>query len=153
RRRRRQQAAAAPAPAPSPVPDPVAEASSRELGEKLEAALRSIDRDDSALLRLHLFDELTCREIGERLGRRAGTVRTQVSRALAELRRHLPVSASALAALLPDQAPVLAALRQRVLRAGQQVAPGPAVATANAAVAARARRARLFATIAGAAIL
>src|SRR5262245_1774021 len=68
RRRRRLQAAAA-TPAPAPAPDPVAEASSRELAERLEAALRSIDRDDGALLRLHLFDELSCREIGERLGR------------------------------------------------------------------------------------
>ena len=122
RRRRRQQQLGVPAVDASTL-DPVAAAQATEFGEGLARTLRNLPSNEAELLRLHLFDELSCREIGERLRRPAGTVRTQVSRAMGELRRRLPVALGAAAVMPPVQLPLLATLRDRVLNSAQ----GPAV--------------------------
>ena len=77
--------------APIAVPDPAAVARARETEAAFQAALEQLDRSSAALLRWHLVDDLSCREIAARERRPAGTVRTQVARAMADLRRRLPV--------------------------------------------------------------
>lgn len=114
RRRRRQQRSTPPLATPATV-DPVAAAQAAEFDADFTRTLHALPQHDAELLRLHLCDELTCREIGERLQRPAGTVRTQVSRAMSELRRRLPVAAGAPLALPMADAAMLARLQQRVL--------------------------------------
>jgi RNA polymerase sigma-70 factor (ECF subfamily) len=124
-RRRRRRLEQRPLPLPSPAPvDPVVAAGAREVTESVTQALAALNRDESALLRLHLFDELSCREIGERLQRNAGTVRTQVSRAMSRLRQKLPSGLAGIAMFGNVEAGVLATLRARVLAtaAGMPVA-------------------------------
>lgn len=102
---------------PAAAPEPSCVAGEREAAAALAGAIDGLDRDDRTLLQLHFRDELSCREIAERLHRPAGTVRTQVARAMGELRRRLPVGL----AVVPwvgfgDNDPdVLPGLRARVL--------------------------------------
>lgn len=126
------------------APDPVAAAQAAEFSASFTRALAELPQDDAALLRLHLCDELTCREIGERLHRPAGTVRTQVSRAMSDLRRRLPVGLGVGAAFGELAPTALTMVKARVLASGSAVAPAVAVA------ARRARRAVAYgATAAG----
>ncbi|MBL9078516.1 MAG: sigma-70 family RNA polymerase sigma factor [Planctomycetes bacterium] len=113
RRRERDRAARVPAA----TPDPAAAASAREVTAAFAAALQQLDRDDARLLQQHLVEERSCREIAVRERRPAGTVRTQVARAMAELRRRLPVGL-AVAPGFGDIAPAaLARVRARLLAA------------------------------------
>jgi RNA polymerase sigma-70 factor (ECF subfamily) len=133
-RRRRRRLQQRPLPLSTSVPvDPVVEAGAREVTECVAQALAALDRDESALLRLHLFEELSCREIGERLQRKAGTVRTQVSRAMSRLRQKLPSGLAGIALFGNVEAGMLAALRARVLAtAAGMAAVAPALVPRSA---------------------
>jgi hypothetical protein len=77
------------------------------------------------VLRLHLEEGLNGKEIAERLARPAGTVRTQLVRALEQLRRHLPGGfVAGLAALVVVDGAAIAAVRVGVLAAARAV-PAP----------------------------
>ena len=105
---------------PAAGPDPAVVAQRREAEATFVAALETLDRDDAALLHLHLRDELTCAEIASRLGRPAGTVRTQVARAMSELRRRLPVGLAIAPGFGATNSSCLPTVRSRVLaRAGE----------------------------------
>jgi RNA polymerase sigma-70 factor (ECF subfamily) len=107
---------------PATERDPAMVASDRETEAAFAAALQQLGRDDAALLRQHLVDDLSCREIAERAHEPAGTVRTRVARAMSELRRRLPVGL-AVAPGFGDIAPcTLANVRTRVL-AGAPLLP------------------------------
>lgn len=114
RRRRRLRARELAAAPPAAVIDPVAAAAAGEIEAAFETALQRLGRGDAELLRLHLRQELSCREISERLHRPAGTVRTQMARAMSALRARLPAGL-AVAAFPLAPAVALPALRARVL--------------------------------------
>lgn len=126
RRRARMRSRERDARPPHAARDPAAAAADREAEAAFAAALQQLGHAEAELLRLHLVDELSCREIAERRRQPAGTVRTQVARAMAELRRRLPVGLAAAPGLGIADVQVLAALRQRVLDS----APGLATAAA-----------------------
>jgi len=112
-------------PRPLPIagaPDPVASAADRELAERLVALRRDLGEPYGEVLRLHLEQGLDAKEIATSLQRPAGTVRTQLVRALARLRQRLPDGF--LAGFAPfagrslDPLPgALGAMREVVLRA------------------------------------
>jgi RNA polymerase sigma-70 factor (ECF subfamily) len=139
RRRRRQRERPLDLPVPPAAEDPAAAAAAREVAQRVESALGELPRDDSALLRLHLFDELSCREIGDRLQRNQGTVRTQVARAMSRLRQRLPALAGAapfdgaFGSLFRSlDATTLAAVRDRVLdSAARAISDGGGTASAR----------------------
>ncbi|MBK8097270.1 MAG: sigma-70 family RNA polymerase sigma factor [Planctomycetes bacterium] len=100
------------------VPGPMAAAQASEVQASFARALTELPHDDAELLRLHLCEELTCREIGERLRRPAGTVRTQVSRAMSDLRRRLPVGLGVGVGFGELDPAALATVKARVLASG-----------------------------------
>lgn len=117
-RRERRRPASACAPATS---DPSALAAERELDERLARLRADLGEPYGEVLRLHLEQGLSAKEIAQALQRPAGTVRTQLVRALALLRQRLPDGF--VAALVPFSAPpapvvsgALGALRHTVLR-------------------------------------
>lgn len=113
------------APAPAAERDPAAVAGDRETAAAFDGALQQLARDEADLLRWHLIDDLSCREIADRMHRPAGTVRTQVARAMGELRRRLPVGLAIAPGFGAADATVLANVRTRVLaRAPAIVAVG-----------------------------
>ncbi len=137
RLRRRRERSAAMVVVPEPVQDPRDAAAVhelqdivREIGEQLGSPYREV-------LEQHLEGGLNCNEIAERLGRPAGTVRTQLVRALEGLRRRLPegiVGGTAVVALAPE---CLAGVRQSVLARAHELVPrgataAPAIAAAGA---------------------
>ncbi len=122
RRRARMRRRDREAPAPTAERDPVAAASDRETEAAFATALQQLGHDDAVLLRQHLLDDQSCREIAERAHKPAGTVRTQVARAMGELRRRLPVGL-AVAPGFADVAPrALANVRARVLAGAPVIA-------------------------------
>lgn len=123
-RRERARRAALPA-RPEPVADPIAEASEAEFAAWLCSAREEIGPPYAEVLALHLEQGLNAKEIAERLGRPAGTVRTQLMRALELLRKRLPAGFAASVAPLAIELQTLAAIKQTVL-AGARPATLPA---------------------------
>lgn len=111
-------------PPPAPAVDPVQAAADAEFASWLAAAQAAIGPPYQEVLELHLQQGLNAREIAERLGRPAGTVRTQLMRALQRLRRQLPSGFVAAAIGWRIEPAALAAARAEVLAA---VPPAAAV--------------------------
>jgi len=124
---RRARRAAARTPDPARIDAPVqrradAEAPAAEARSLIADALARLPDRYRDVLSMHLFDDLTHAEIAERTGREAGTVRVQVFRGLAQLRKLLPASlalGAALATLAPrSEAARLAEILDRAARGG-----------------------------------
>lgn len=119
-----------------PSSDPAVEAAQRELDERLQQLRGELSAPYADVLRLHLEQGLTAKEIAGRLSRPAGTVRTQLVRALTQLKQRLPDGfvAGGLFAILARpssaQAPTLLAMRQQLV----QAAGTPAAPAATGAV-------------------
>src|SRR5262245_10220939 len=126
-------------PADERTVDPALEAAQRELHERLVSLRAELGAPYTDVVQLHLEQGLNAKEIAVRLQRPAGTVRTQLMRALALLRQRLPdgfVAGGAFALLgRPSTAagPALAAIRQVVVRAAGG-APATAAAVAPFAI-------------------
>ena len=107
---------------------PVAEVQRAEFGTAARAAMKRLPSPFREAIVLHLQHGLTANEIGEALGRPAGTVRTQLVRGMKRLRTLLPAGFTAAAlGMVLTPGPILAAVRANVL------ASLPAVATAGGA--------------------
>ena len=122
---RRQRRAAQRAPDPGRLAreaagDPVAHAEEAEFRAAFERALNGVPDPYRAVLVLHLEHGLTAAEIARALDRPAGTVRTQVVRGIDLLRRALPPSFVASAAVLAAPSRGLASVRAGVLRAARE---------------------------------
>ena len=87
---RQVRAAAAPLPAVSANDDPVRDAADAEFAAAVVRVRAELGSPYAEVLDLHLAEGLDAKRIAERLGRPAGTVRTQIVRGLELLRRHLP---------------------------------------------------------------
>ena len=88
---RRERARRAPAlTAPASEPDPAVRAAGAELEQALAGVVQGLGASYHDVLHLHLREGLAAHEIAQRLGRPAGTVRTQIVRGVQELRRRLP---------------------------------------------------------------
>ena len=79
-----------PVAVPSGEPDPAAYAAGAELEQAIAGVVQSLGASYHDVLYLHLREGLAAHEIAQRLGRPAGTVRTQIVRGVQELRRRLP---------------------------------------------------------------
>lgn len=111
--------------------DPVRDAADAEFAAAVVRVRTELGSPYAEVLDLHLAEGLDAKRIAERLGRPAGTVRTQIVRGLELLRRHLPrgfVAGLGLGLGASVQAASLAAVRAAVM----------AQATATAAVSASA---------------
>jgi hypothetical protein len=75
---------------PAGEPDPVVQAAGAELEQAIGDVVQSLGASYRDVLHLHLREGLAAHEIAQRLGRPAGTVRTQIVRGVHELRRRLP---------------------------------------------------------------
>lgn len=120
-RRLRRERRVPPAGAALASPDPSASAADRELTERLLSLRAELGEPYGEVLRLHLEQGLNAKEIAVSLQRPAGTVRTQLVRALALLRQRLPDGfLAAIAPFVPPSAselPVaLAAMRSTILK-------------------------------------
>lgn len=111
------------------VVDPLVEAAARELDEAILAVQERLGDPYRDVLRLHLQQGLNAKEIAQRLQRPAGTVRTQLVRALEQLRRRLPGGfVAGMAAIAALDVGALAAVRGPVLAAARAAAPTVAAA-------------------------
>ncbi|MEZ5962503.1 MAG: sigma-70 family RNA polymerase sigma factor [Planctomycetota bacterium] len=117
-RRGRQLAPVAP---PSEAPDPAGVAAANELVDEVVRLRADLTPAYAEVLDLHLREGLNAKEIAARLQRPAGTVRTQLVRALEQLRKRLPASFVPGAALLGlPRAAALDAIRRSVLHAAER---------------------------------
>lgn len=112
----------------SPLPragteDPAAAAEAAEFRAALANAKQALPEAYRAVLDLHLEHGLSAAEIGGALGRPAGTVRTQIVRGLAMLRRQLPHGFVAGFAVVALEGATLRAMRAVVVHRGMEVAP------------------------------
>jgi RNA polymerase sigma factor (sigma-70 family) len=115
--------------------DPVAEAVAGELQEAVRAVRAALSEPYRDVLALHLEQGLNAGEIAARLGRPAGTVRTQLMRALQLLRKRLPGGFVAGMVATPTQEPgALATVKATVVAAARRSAPPAAVSSGSAAV-------------------
>jgi RNA polymerase sigma-70 factor (ECF subfamily) len=98
RRRRRRQRSEAPMPEESGdhdarwravSPSPESEASGREIGHRIAAALQALPERQRAIFVLRHYDERSLPEIADTLGMSLGTVKSSLHRALARLRERL----------------------------------------------------------------
>ncbi|MFK7743360.1 MAG: carboxypeptidase regulatory-like domain-containing protein, partial [Planctomycetota bacterium] len=95
---------------------PVVAAERLEFGSAARAAIKKLPSPFGEPIRLHLQHGLTAAEIGEVLGRPAGTVRTQLVRGMEKLRALLPAGFTAAAlSMVLTPGPILAAVRRNVL--------------------------------------
>jgi RNA polymerase sigma factor (sigma-70 family) len=109
---------------PDRVADPEVDAAARELDDAVRAVRERLGEPYGEVLRLHLEQGLNAKEIAAQLLRPAGTVRTQLMRALDLLRRKLPGGfVAGLAVLAVVDASALAAVRTAVLATAKSVAP------------------------------
>lgn len=138
---RRARRAATRVPDPERVSTPIVPAADAhlpeaEVREHVTGALERLPTMYREVLSMHLFEDLTHREIAERTGREAATVRVQVFRGLAQLRKLIPASLSlgtALAILAPrSEAARLAPIFDGVARMGSGAAASGASAGAAA---------------------
>ncbi|HZN39845.1 MAG TPA: sigma-70 family RNA polymerase sigma factor [Planctomycetota bacterium] len=113
------------------VRDPEVEASARELEQAVGAVRDRLGEPYREVLRLHLEQGFDAKEIAERLGRPAGTVRTQLMRALDLLRRRLPGGfVAGLGALTVVDVAAVAAVRTAVMTSAHGAAAGVMAGTA-----------------------
>lgn len=103
-------------------PDPAEVAADSELSRELEAALAELPELYGDVLRRHLLDGSKPAEIASELRRAPGTVRMQLHRGLELLRRSLPASFAAGAALAALSPRGLAAVREAVVAHAHEVA-------------------------------
>src|SRR5882672_4279362 len=96
--------------------DPALDAELSEFVATLNRALEVVPSRYRDLLRMHLGDGRTPEQIARELGREKGTVRVQLHRALAHLRRVLPPGFALGAAVWLGSPRGLAAVRSNVLR-------------------------------------
>lgn len=98
RRRRRRQRSEAPMPEATTDhddrwragdPSPESEASGREVGRRIAAALQSLPERQRAIFVLRHYDERSLPEIADTLGMSLGTVKSSLHRAIARLRERL----------------------------------------------------------------
>jgi len=75
--------------AASPEPGPEAAAGNKELGEKIEAALGRLSREQREVFYLRHYSGLSFKDIAEMSGLPIGTVLARMSRAAAQLRKEL----------------------------------------------------------------
>jgi RNA polymerase sigma factor (sigma-70 family) len=118
---------------PAAVRDPVAAAADAEIAAAVASLRDRIGAPYAQVLDLHLHEGLDAKTIAARLGRPAGTVRTQLVRALRRLRDLLPggfVAGAGALLTANAQAASLATVRGAVLRAaGAHAIPAAAAAT------------------------
>jgi RNA polymerase sigma-70 factor (ECF subfamily) len=76
------------------APDPADELARQEQKAQVRRAVDSLPEKQRATLMLAYYQQLSYREVADVLGCSVGTVKTQMSRALATLARRLPDSAS-----------------------------------------------------------
>lgn len=113
---------------PEPSADPRDGAAERELQERLASLRAELGEPYAAVLQLHLEQGLNAKEIAQQLQRPAGTVRTQLMRALQQLQRRLPDGFLAGGGLLllgrtaSAASPALLAMRQQVVGAAAKAA-------------------------------
>lgn len=119
------------------VPEPDAELPVAEVREHVTGALARLPSMYREVLSMHLFEDLTHAEIAERTGRETGTVRVQVFRGLAQLRKLVPASLSlgtALAILAPhSEAARLAPIFDGAARLGSGGAIGSGTSATSTA--------------------
>ncbi len=116
-----------------PIADPMAAVRDAEFATLIADARQAIGTPYSEVLALHLEEGLNANEIAARLGRPAGTVRTQVARGLELLRQRLPASSvSAFVPLLPGPA-AFSAIKSKVLLVAGDTATAEATAISQAA--------------------
>jgi RNA polymerase sigma-70 factor (ECF subfamily) len=114
---------------PAGEPDPAVRVAGAELEQALFELVRGLGPSYHDVLELHLHQGLAATEIAQRLGRPAGTVRTQIVRGVQELRRRLPsgfAGGLAPAAFVGEPLRLAAAVRETVLAAAR--APAAAIA-------------------------
>jgi RNA polymerase sigma factor (sigma-70 family) len=121
-----------------PAHDPASAAAQRELDETLVRLRAELGEPYGEVLRLHLEQGLNAKEIAASLQRPAGTVRTQLMRALELLRQRLPNGfVAGMVPWLPSGAG-LATVRSAVLQAARtgttSTAAGASVAAAGTVV-------------------
>ena len=126
-RRERARRAALPGRA-EPVGDPIAEVEDAEFAGWLAGARGELVSPYREVLELHLEQGLNAKEIAARLSRPAGTVRTQLVRALELLRRRLPSGFVAAVVPFAPQVAVIAKVRGAVMAAAEAAAPATAAA-------------------------
>lgn len=90
------------------------ELEAREARERVDGVLARLPRATAELLRAYLLDEVSPGELARRSGRSPATVRSQIRRGLARLRRALPVGLAPLGGFAPAP-PDFSAVRERVL--------------------------------------
>ncbi|HEX6810595.1 MAG TPA: sigma-70 family RNA polymerase sigma factor [Planctomycetota bacterium] len=110
-----------PVAVPAGEPDPAARAAGAELEEAIDGTVQSLGPSYHDVLHLHLREGLAAHEIAQRLGRPAGTVRTQIVRGVQELRRRLPTGfVGGLApAWFPEPIRIATSVREVVLAAAK----------------------------------
>jgi RNA polymerase sigma-70 factor (ECF subfamily) len=114
------------------VVDPEVDAAASELDAAVRTVRQRLGEPYCDVLHLHLEHGLNAKEIAERLARPAGTVRTQLMRALELLRKKLPGGfVAGLAAFTVIEASALAAVRSAVLATAHSAAPAVAAAGAT----------------------
>lgn len=126
-------------PVAEPAADPALLAAQGELAAALVRLRDELGEPYGEVLRLHLDLGLNAKEIAAQLARPAGTVRTQLVRALDLLRQRLPDGF--VATLVPWSQPAvdaaahlgLAAIRSRVLQGASHIVTDPATTTVAAA--------------------
>ncbi|MCR9243519.1 MAG: sigma-70 family RNA polymerase sigma factor [bacterium] len=129
RQRRERDRTAALRPGADQIADPEATVIARELDATVSSIGERIGQPYCDVLQLHLQTGLNCKEIAARLERPAGTVRTQLMRALDLLRQRLPAGfATGMAAALATTPGALANVRRNVLSAAGS-APTSALST------------------------
>lgn len=117
--------------------DPLRDAADAEFAAAVARVRSELGSPYAEVLDLHLAEGLDAKGIAARLGRPAGTVRTQIVRGLALLRRHLPngfVAGLVLSASV--QAASVAVVRAAVMAQAAAMAPsaGAVAATAGGAL-------------------
>lgn len=133
RRLLRERQRPAPRAEDGPTQDPALAAAQRELDETLIRLRAELGEPYGEVLRLHLEQGLNAREIAASLQRPAGTVRTQLMRALDLLRQRLPNGfVAAMVPWLPSGAG-LATVRSAVLQAARTGTTNTAVGASVAA--------------------
>ncbi len=112
--------------------DPRELAAAEEFSTALVKALESLPEPYRKVLRMHLSEGRRPVEIARELGRPPGTVRMQMHRGLAMLRRALPAGFAAGAALSAFPTRGMPALRAEVLARAETIAPAAAASSGAA---------------------
>ncbi|MGK0156218.1 MAG: RNA polymerase sigma-70 factor (ECF subfamily) [Neolewinella sp.] len=134
-RKHRRERTALPREVSDKVVDPEVEAATNELGAAVQTVRERLGEPYQEVLRLHLELGLNAKEIASRLLRPAGTVRTQLMRALELLRRKLPGGfVAGLTAITALDGAALANVRRVVLTAANAAVPSETIVAATAAV-------------------